>query len=173
MLRRSGTVRLLLCLLSAGVGLVALAAAHADAGPAPLDARIDPQVYADLAAAPDGEATFILLMADQADLSGAAQITDWDARGRYVYETLRGTALRSQAPLLVAHQRAAIPGRISELQPLWIVNAVVVHGDRRAAEALARQPGVARVLPDVKIAPLQAVDQRRPSLQARHSPTRR
>ena len=156
MMQRSRVVRMLLGLVSACVALVALAAAHADAGPAPLDARIDPQVYADLAAAPDGEATFVLLMADQADLSGAEQIADWNERGRYVYERLRGTAVRSQAPLLVAHQRAAIPGRISELQPLWIVNAVVAHGDRRAAEALAHQPGVARVLPEVKMAPLQA-----------------
>ena len=70
--------------------------------------------------------------------------------------TLRRTAVRSQAPLLVANRAAAIPGQISEVQPLWIVNAVVAHGDRRAAEALARQPGVARVLPEVKMAPLQA-----------------
>jgi len=164
MMQRSGAVRLLLILVSACAALVALtgvspaavvlAAPNADAGP-PRDAGIDPQVYADLAAAPDGQATFIVLMDEQADLSGAEQIADWNARGRYVYERLRRTALRSQAPLLVANRAAAIPGQISEVQPLWIVNAVVAHGDRRAAEALAQQPGVARVLPDVKMAPLQ------------------
>ena len=153
MLRRSSAVRLLLGLVTAGVALVALAASNVNAEP-PRDARVDPQVYADLAAAPDGEATFIVLMAEQADLSGAEKISDWNDRGRYVYDMLRKTAARAQAPLLVANRAAAIPGQISEIQPLWIVNAVVAHGDLRAAEALARQPGVAQVLPEVKMAPL-------------------
>ena len=142
MMRRSRAVHLLLGLVSVAVGLIALAAASLlTPRQTPRDAGIDPQVYADLAAAPDGQATFIVLMDDQADLSGAEQIADWNARGRYVYEQLRRTAVRSQAPLLVANRAAAIPGQISEVQPLWIVNAVVAHGDRRAAEALAQPAG--------------------------------
>ncbi len=71
-------------------------------------------------------------MAGRADLSGAEQIGDWAARGRYVYAALRETAVRSQAPLIASQQLGAVAGRISAFQPLWIVNAVVVHGDRQA-----------------------------------------
>jgi subtilisin family serine protease len=44
----------------------------------------------------EGNADFIIQFAEQADLS-AAYAMDWDARGEYVYNTLRQTAEQSQA----------------------------------------------------------------------------
>ena len=144
-------LRLLFSLCAAGAAaIVAAAALWLPAGGA-RPAEIDPQVYAALAAAPDGQATFILLMADRADLSGADRIADWAERGRYVYEALRKTAARSQAPLAARQRFGAIAGQVSEFEPFWIVNAVVVHGNRQAAEALARQPGVSAILPEMKL----------------------
>ncbi len=48
-----------------------------------------------------GSADFIVRFAEQADLS-AAYAMDWDARGEYVYNTLRDTAARSQADAKLA-----------------------------------------------------------------------
>jgi hypothetical protein len=45
----------------------------------------------------NGSADFIATMAEQADLSPAYEIGDWNARGQYVYDVLRAVAERSQA----------------------------------------------------------------------------
>lgn len=116
-------------------------------------AGIDPAIYAALQAAPDGQATFILYLRNQADLSAAESITDWKERGRYVYNLLHATAQKSQTRLQALEANDAVPGRISEFEPLWIANAIVVRGDRQALEALAQQPEVARVLPEMKFDP--------------------
>ena len=116
-------------------------------------AEIDPAIYAALEAAPDGQATFILYLHDQADLSGAENIADWKERGRYVYNQLHAAAQESQTRLQALEASDAVPGRISGFKPLWIANAIVVRGDRQALEALARQPEVARVLPEMKFNP--------------------
>ncbi len=116
-------------------------------------AEVDPAVYAALRASPDGQATFVLYLHQQADLSGAEQIADWKERGRYVYHQLQTAAASSQARLQALEAADAVPGRVSSFRPLWIANVIVVHGDRQALEALARQPEVARVLPEMKIDP--------------------
>ena len=55
----------------------------------------------------EGSADFILVMAEQADLSAAYQM-DWETRGWYVYNTLRETAERSQAPVIAALEAAGV-----------------------------------------------------------------
>lgn len=57
--------------------------------------RVDPQILAELDL--DGATDFIVFMAEEADLSAAYSITDWDARGQYVYDRLFETAQRTQA----------------------------------------------------------------------------
>ncbi|HEY53072.1 MAG TPA: S8 family serine peptidase, partial [Caldilineae bacterium] len=116
-------------------------------------AAIDPAVYADLDASTDGQATYILYFREQADLSEAEHIDDWVERGRFVYERLRTTAARSQRAVQAKHALGVIPGQVTEFQPFWIANVVVVRGDREALDYLARQPHVARVLPEMKYDP--------------------
>jgi len=116
-------------------------------------AAIDPAVYAALDASPDGQATFILYFREQADLSEAENIRDWAERGRFVYDRLRNTATRSQLTVQAQHTLEMIPGRVTEYQPFWIANVVVVRGDREALEYLAKQPQVAQVLPEMKYDP--------------------
>jgi hypothetical protein len=79
----------------------------------------------------------LVYLADQADLSAAAAISDWNARGEAVYAILRDHAALSQADLL-QHLRA------QGYQPrsFWIVNAIAVRGDRALATGLASQPNV-------------------------------
>jgi len=102
--------------------------------------RLDPQLLTDLQANPDRRADFLVYLRDQADLSAAYQFSDWDARGAYVYQTLRDHAERSQRGL-----RAALDARGLSYRPLWIVNAVQVHGSLDDVLALAGRGEVALV----------------------------
>jgi subtilisin family serine protease len=93
-----------------------------------------------LAAAPDGQADMIVYLADQADLSAAATIPDWNARGAAVVQTLTEHAARTQQPLVEALQ-----ARGNQPRSFWIVNALLVHGDRALAQWLSSQASVGLV----------------------------
>lgn len=105
----------------------------------PQAARIDPQLAQELAE-PTAQADFVVFLRSQADLSTAYQIRDWSARGEYVYRTLQAHAARTQAGML-----AALAARGLRVRPLWIVNAVVVHGTLADAQVAAARDEVALV----------------------------
>ncbi len=107
---------------------------------------VDPQVYRDLSAAPDGIGRFIVYMRQQADLSAAFSIEDWSARGRYVLETLRNTAQRSQAAL-----RATLDDAGVSYESRYIVNALVVEGNVNLVDTIAARPDVAFIGPNTAI----------------------
>jgi subtilisin family serine protease len=95
--------------------------------------RVDPQILNDLAAAPDGKADFLVFVEDQPDLSDAYTIPDWEARGWFVYRTLKENAERSQRPLREWLETRDLPYR-----SFWMINALEVHGtvdDLRALES--------------------------------------
>ena len=101
---------------------------------------LDPQLQREFASAADGRSTMIVYLRDQADLSAAAAITDWGARGIAVYHTLRQHAQRSQADVLADLTRRGVA-----VQSLWIVNALVVRGDAALAQSLAKRADVATI----------------------------
>ncbi|MEW6181347.1 MAG: hypothetical protein AB1522_15630 [Chloroflexota bacterium] len=76
--------------------------------------------------AEDGRADFVLVMAEQADLSAAYEM-DWETRGRYVYETLKETAERTQAPVIAVLEAAGV-----EYQSFIAGNEIYVHGGSTA-----------------------------------------
>jgi serine protease AprX len=86
------------------------------------------------------QAEFFVVLADQADLSPAANLPTKTEKGRFVYETLRQKAQRTQGPLLEWLRERNI-----EHQSFYIVNAILVKGTRKVADALAGRPDVARV----------------------------
>ena len=139
-----------ICLALAAAAAVALASIPAYPS-APAAAAVHPQVFADLSRASDGQATFFVLLADQADLAPAAEIRDWAARGQWVFDALTAAAQRSQEPVLQTLRRAEQIGQVSQWQPYWIVNTVAVRGDRDAVERLARAPSVAQILPEIRL----------------------
>lgn len=141
-----------------GAFLLSLGSFAPYAAPAATAAAVDPQVLAEMAAAPDGQATFLVYLRDRADLSRASQVDSWAERGQDVMERLQATARASQAALLDRLAQRRLPGHVSSYQPFWIANVIVVTGDRRAAEWLARQPGVAAVLPELKLDPPELPD---------------
>jgi serine protease AprX len=93
------------------------------------------------ATAESGEADFLVILTEQADVSPAAGIRDREARLRYVYDVLRKTAHRSQAPVRAELDRAGVAYR-----PYYIVNMLAVDGgDRALVVRLAARPDVARI----------------------------
>ena len=86
------------------------------------------------------QAEFFVLLADQADLSPAANLPTKTEKGRFVYQTLLEKAQSTQGPILQWLRERNI-----ENQSFYIVNAILVKGDRQLAETLAARPDVARI----------------------------
>src|SRR4029077_6888171 len=86
------------------------------------------------------QAEFFVILADQADLSPAANLPTKTEKGRFVYQTLLEKAQSTQGPILQWLRERNI-----ENQSFYIVNAILVKGDRQLAETLAARPDVARV----------------------------
>jgi len=86
------------------------------------------------------DAEFFVVLADQADLSGAASLPTKAEKGRFVYQTLLEKAQSTQEPIL-----QWLRDRNIEYRSFYIVNAILVKGDRQLAETLAARPDVSRV----------------------------
>src|SRR5438094_414483 len=86
------------------------------------------------------QAEFFVVLADQADLSGAAALPTKNEKGRYVYDALWSKSQATQGPVL-----QWLSERGLEYQSFYIVNAILVKGSREIAEALAARSDVARV----------------------------
>ena len=102
-------------------------------------ARISPQVTAALAS--KTEATAWVVMKSKADLSRAYGMTDWNARGQYVYDTLTSTAARSQKGLL-----AYLHAKGVKAESYWIFNAVHVTANAATFKAIAARTDVEQIL---------------------------
>ena len=110
----------------------------APADTALVSSKLAPEVLAKLAGG--GTASVLVFMSDQADLSSAYGIADRDARGWYVYNTLREFASRSQASL---KQMLDAEGRT--YQSFWAANMLVVDADQQLVSRLAGRADVQRI----------------------------
>src|SRR6266404_1267181 len=86
------------------------------------------------------QAEFFVVLADQADLSGAANLPTKAEKGRFVYETLLEKAQTTQRPILQLLQERGI-----DYQSFYIINAVLVKGDRQLAETFSARQDVAHI----------------------------
>ena len=120
--------------------LLAIMAWSSAAGtkPAEIAAKIAPEVFA--ATTDGGNASVVIMLADQADVSAAYQMKDQDARGWFVYNTLSEHAARTQAGL-----RAELETRGVSYQSFWAANMIVATADRALIESLAALEDVARI----------------------------
>ena len=123
--------------IAIGVAAVALAAA---AGPVALaGGKVENRVLTDTASG--RQASFLVKLRSQADLSAAYGMRNQDARGWYVYRTLRAEAERTQGPL-----RALLRARGVSFRPYWAANLIAVHGgDRALVEQLAARRDVGEI----------------------------
>lgn len=100
--------------------------------------KISPHVITDTA---DGEKTSVVIfLTDQASVSAANNITDHDARGWFVYNTLTEHAEQTQAGI-----RAMLLAEGVGYQSFWIANMLVAEADRGLVQRLAERADVARV----------------------------
>src|SRR6476469_367690 len=107
----------------AGAVLATMAWSSPAERPAAITAQIAPDVLAETA---DGSsASVVIMLADQADVSAAYRMKDQDARGWFVYNTLREHAERTQAGV-----RAELESRAVTYQSFWAVNMIVATADR-------------------------------------------
>jgi predicted GH43/DUF377 family glycosyl hydrolase len=101
-------------------------------------ASVDPAVWQVLEA--EGQADTLVMLTEQADLSGALALATKEEKGWYVYQQLTATAERTQPPLRAYLDRQGVP-----YQSYWIRNMIRVQADAALVQALARRPEVARI----------------------------
>lgn len=89
----------------------------------------------------EGPAEFLVILARQADLGGAAQLPGRVAKGEWVARQLQQTARIEQSGLRMLLDRQGVSYR-----SLWIVNGLVVRGDAALARRLGERPEVARLI---------------------------
>jgi subtilisin family serine protease len=125
-----------LCLIGS-LTLVFGMAAPADADDTP---RADVHPWVLEHTAPGESAEFFVVLREQADLAPAAELATKDEKGRFVRDALWETAQRSQEPL-----RAWLAERDIRHQSYYIVNALLVRGDRTLVDELSRRTDVLRI----------------------------
>jgi subtilisin family serine protease len=101
-------------------------------------AKIEPWVMENTRAG--AQAEFFVVLEKQADLAAAAKLESKLSKGTFVYQTLFKTAQEAQKPI-----RALLDARGVEYRPFYLVNAILVKGDRNLAQRLAARPDVRRI----------------------------
>jgi serine protease AprX len=99
--------------------------------------KVDPWV---LATAAGGDTEFIILLRQQADLSGAAALPTKIEKGTYVFEQLTAVASRTQPALLAELER-----HDASYRPYWVANMVWVRGSAATIELLANRDDVGHI----------------------------
>ncbi|MEO8275157.1 MAG: S8 family serine peptidase [Thermoanaerobaculia bacterium] len=84
-----------------------------------------------------GTSEFLIVMKEQADLSGAARLSTKAEKGRFVVERLRETAARSQSPVLATLAAAGV-----EHRSYWVANLIWAKGDANLVATLAARSDV-------------------------------
>ncbi|MFG3369193.1 S8 family serine peptidase [Streptomyces sp. NPDC048156] len=112
------------------------AAAAADSAPSP---KVDSALRA--AVDDGGDASFFVVLKDQADLSSARGKRTHASRAKSAFSALRGKAAKSQSSLTSFLDKERVGH-----QDYWIVNAVQVTGDKKLVAQLAKRSDVASIV---------------------------
>lgn len=120
-----------------GAGWVALGTGGAPPSdrPIPVDAAVWEAVRS------GRQADVLVVLREQGDLSAADSLSTREARGRYVYTTLRAVAQESQQEL-----RAWLGGRGIRHRPFTIVNALALEADEALIRLLAARLDIDRIV---------------------------
>lgn len=86
------------------------------------------------------KAEFFVIMKERADLSPAEQLARKVDKGRYVYATLFNTAKRSQVAIQAWLKRNQV-----SFQSFYVINGLLVKGDRKLVDKLAGRADVERI----------------------------
>lgn len=105
------------------------------------DGKVDPRIFAGKAA--EEQASFLVVMRPQADLSGAEAFAEKAEKGRFVFEALTTQAEVSQASLRAHLDRLGIAHR-----SFYLVNMVEVEATRSIADEIVAREDVANIVPN-------------------------
>ena len=136
-LRRLGRALVLASAVLAATGLLVIPAAAQPSTNG--SSKIEKSLAAELDT--EGSADFYVEFAEQADLSTASVIADWNQRGKAVVDALRRTADASQSDV---RKQLDLTG--TSYQPFWVANTVLVRsGSDSLAQTLASFGDVTRL----------------------------
>lgn len=95
-----------------------------------------------------GQASFLILLRAQADVSGSRQLRTKEEKGQYVFARLQETARQSQPPVIALLQREKAPYRA-----FYVVNMVQAKGGQALIRRLAELEAVAQIQdnPSIKL----------------------
>jgi subtilisin family serine protease len=91
---------------------------------------------------------FLIILEEQADLTGAESFEDLTARRAFVRQQLLETAGRAQPPIREALEAAELPYR-----SYYLINMIEVEGHHRRMAEFAGLPGVAEVMLNPNVRP--------------------
>ncbi len=115
------------------------------AGDATWRQKVDPWVFETTRS--EALTEFLVVLDEQADVSGAAALATKREKGRFVFDKLNEVADRTQGPVL-----ASLRGRGVDHRPYWVANMIWVRADQSTVEAMARRADVARVHANPRVA---------------------
>lgn len=98
-------------------------------------------------------ASFIILLASQADVSGASQIHSKEGKATFVFNALQQTALQSQKSIT-----AFLNAQQMTYQSLYVVNAIRASGSQTIIQSIASRQDVARVIAESSVTYPKPVD---------------
>jgi hypothetical protein len=104
----------------------------------PAVAKIAPRLASDTAFGGNSEA--LIVLSEQADLSGADNLPTKQEKGQYVYNALREVAERTQAPLRKMLQERGIP-----CQSYYGINMIKVNASRDLLYEIAGRDEVVQI----------------------------
>ncbi len=105
--------------------------------------KVDPWV---IETSTSGFTEFIVMLKEQAELSGAASFRTKAEKGAYVFHKLTEVANRTQPAVIDTLNRLSedSQGKIS-YRSYWVINAIWVRGDANAINVLAKRADVAKL----------------------------
>ena len=102
--------------------------------------KIDPAVLKKINTSATTE--FVVVMKEQADLSGAAKLSTKEEKGTYVYKKLTETAERTQPEVL----SLLIDNNVKNYEQFWIANVIWVKGDLNLINKIATISSVDKII---------------------------
>lgn len=117
--------------------------------PAAAAGKLDVALQTTLSDLAPGETTrFIVHLAGEATFSEATLPDDKLARRQMVVAELQSVAAAAQTSLQNDLDQLTQEGAVLSVQPLWIINALIITGDATAINTLAEHPSVTRITLD-------------------------
>ena len=129
--------KLAICLATAAIGLAVYFATATSARSNGTN-KVEQRVRHDLAS--KGQASVAIYLKSQADVSAAYSMKNENARGWYVYRTLKEHAARTQAPLI-----KMLRSRGVAYQSYWVANVIFARGGPSLISDLAARSDVAAI----------------------------